>query len=1290
MKTQLQQLKILCLMLLVSSIGWGQTELLNEELRDGILPTDWSQIDVSFQTAAGGYARLDELTSELTTLEFDASSFASVEVETSVAKFSSGTDGPVTIEYSLNGGDDWAIAGTTSTPTGSTYIDDTTVITEVSETMVIRFSRPDSPSQKRLRDIVVNGLGGAGLPTLLTTPSVLSDFTYIEESGPSSEQSISVSGSNLDGSDVTVSLPASSDFELAETASGTYTNSITLATFDGTATDVFVRLKSDLNVGTYADEITISGGGASPITVDIEGEVFEPVFLIYDFIGETVAPAQSPNNATTSNFGISAGSVGFGTTGTWAGSGTPYAEGSGGWGQTNVENAKNFNFNVEADSGFVIDVSNISFEWRTTGVGPSAITLEINGVEVATFNSGSNAQGVFIESLSGFENLSNLEVVIKGWDNGSRSTSGNGDFRINDVRIDGEVREASDDDLLTPVLSLASDTYFEDQTVFISNFEDYGSGVQIFYTLDGTEPTSSSLEYDNTLGILLEDGNGEVTLSAIAIDGAQESNVVTRTYTFPINVADIETLRAQSTGSTIYRVANEATLIGQTAFRNTKFFQDDSGFGIQIDDASGIITSTYDLNDNVASLVGTLGVFLGQLQFVPSIDFGAAVSSGNTVTPLTRTLDDLGFDDQARLVVVENVLFTNSDGINTFGAGGFDTPINDGTTGNYRNIFGESNITGAIIPEYEVNIVGVIQQNNSGFNLGARNLEDITPTADFFFSDGAWSPSNPVGTSTDTHNILIADGSVDITSTLLANNLEVATGATLNVTSSGVLDLAGNIINNGNLVFQSDANGSGQLAEFTGTITGDVRVERYIPKRSDNARAFRFLSSAVNASSIEGSWQQDTHITGSTDGSNGFDATLSGAPSMFDWNGTDWQPIANTTSALDAGKAYRLYVRGDRSVTLEDNNGDANDVTLSATGELVTGSFSVTGVNTSTEGYSFVGNPYQAVVDLGDSSLYGSGVNSSFASYWDPTLADRGAFVIVDIDDNSLTVDSPGSSNANKFLQPGQAVFFRNNETAGDFEITFNEASKAVTEPQTEIFSTNSTPFVNIRLYEANRYANGGKEQDATGIRFHSGDELNLYSNAGKMGNSSENIAFIYGNELTGIKHDLHPENGQAISMFVNNYQHQDYLLWLNTNDLPEGTTAYLKDNYTDELIELESGVNEYAFEIDPSINESINNFRFELQFDVETFSDNNFESDQFSFYPNPAQDNLFIKTPFNVGDTAEISIFDLNGRLITKHQDDTNNSSTLKIDVSNLNSGVYFVEVKGNQVSSTLKLIKK
>jgi hypothetical protein len=170
---------------------FGQTTLLSNTLRGGSLPSGWSQNSVTFATPAGGYAKFTATSAVLTTPVFDASAHESVDVATSVAKFGGGGNGPVTIEYSLNGGSTWTVAGNTRTPTSATYLNDTTSIDAVSSTMRIRFTRASSPSQKRLRDVVINGIGTAAPPA--SAPTVTSG----------SAGSITTSGATISGNNVT-------------------------------------------------------------------------------------------------------------------------------------------------------------------------------------------------------------------------------------------------------------------------------------------------------------------------------------------------------------------------------------------------------------------------------------------------------------------------------------------------------------------------------------------------------------------------------------------------------------------------------------------------------------------------------------------------------------------------------------------------------------------------------------------------------------------------------------------------------------------------------------------------------------------------------------------------------------------------------------------------------------------------------------------------------------------------------------------------------------------------------
>lgn len=149
------------------SVAYGQT-ILDEELRDGAAPADWTATDMDFRDAAGGYALFESETSELASPSFDLSGVASATLTFQVAKFSTGDDGPLTVEVSTDGGTTWSAQSYTSpTPTDSDYLEgemefDAGVVGE--SDVSIRFTRGDSPSQKRLRDILVVGPDGESIP----------------------------------------------------------------------------------------------------------------------------------------------------------------------------------------------------------------------------------------------------------------------------------------------------------------------------------------------------------------------------------------------------------------------------------------------------------------------------------------------------------------------------------------------------------------------------------------------------------------------------------------------------------------------------------------------------------------------------------------------------------------------------------------------------------------------------------------------------------------------------------------------------------------------------------------------------------------------------------------------------------------------------------------------------------------------------------------------------------------------------------------------------------------------
>ncbi|WP_235996516.1 alpha-amylase family glycosyl hydrolase [Robertkochia sediminum] len=74
--------------------------------------------------------------------------------------------------------------------------------------------------------------------------------------------------------------------------------------------------------------------------------------------------------------------------------------------------------------------------------------------------------------------------------------------------------------------------------------------------------------------------------------------------------------------------------------------------------------------------------------------------------------------------------------------------------------------------------------------------------------------------------------------------------------------------------------------------------------------------------------------------------------------------------------------------------------------------------------------------------------------------------------------------------------------------------------------------------------------------------------------------------------------------------------------------------------------------------------------------------------YPNPARDHVSVALPS--GTQANYSLYDLQGRLVTQGSLNGNTSATARIDVTQLVPGTYLLQLKGEGLSKTLKIMKK
>ncbi|TXH53610.1 MAG: T9SS type A sorting domain-containing protein [Bacteroidia bacterium] len=88
---------------------------------------------------------------------------------------------------------------------------------------------------------------------------------------------------------------------------------------------------------------------------------------------------------------------------------------------------------------------------------------------------------------------------------------------------------------------------------------------------------------------------------------------------------------------------------------------------------------------------------------------------------------------------------------------------------------------------------------------------------------------------------------------------------------------------------------------------------------------------------------------------------------------------------------------------------------------------------------------------------------------------------------------------------------------------------------------------------------------------------------------------------------------------------------------------------------------------------------------DCTALSASELDMETFAIYPNPTSQSFTLETGSNMNN--HVMIVDMNGRIVAQF---VANSSQTKVDVSNLNEGIYFVKIQNQFGNQTIKLIKE
>lgn len=128
-------------------------------------------------------------------------------------------------------------------------------------------------------------LAGPPAPTITFSPAALTGITYVDGSGPSSAQSLSVGGSNLTNN---IIVTPETNYEISLDNSTFQTTAITLIQAAGSvaSTVVYVRLKAGLAIGSYNANIVLTSTGVTDKTVACSGTVTAPIVIPNAWINE--------------------------------------------------------------------------------------------------------------------------------------------------------------------------------------------------------------------------------------------------------------------------------------------------------------------------------------------------------------------------------------------------------------------------------------------------------------------------------------------------------------------------------------------------------------------------------------------------------------------------------------------------------------------------------------------------------------------------------------------------------------------------------------------------------------------------------------------------------------------------------------------------------------------------------------------------------------------------------------------------------------------------------------------
>ena len=535
--------------------------------------------------------------------------------------------------------------------------------------------------------------------------------------------------------------------------------------------------------------------------------------------------------------------------------------------------------------------------------------------------------------------------------------------------------------------------------------------------------------------------------------------------------------------------------------------------------------------------------------------------------------------------------------------------------------------------------------------------------------DGLWAtPSNWASGSvpTSSYNVTISSSqtlTIGNSTAALANNLTIDSGGSLSIASNSNLIISGDFTNNGTMTLNSESDEFSSII-VGGSSTGHILYNRYV--NTVGSGEWDLIGSPVDGLSISGFVTTNSSVL-----------AANGSAYAIGYHDNSDDSWTNYTTSTVGGAGNFDIARGYQMAT-------SSGVTMAFTGSIATTDQTQSIINNNGNGnggrrWNLVANPFPSYLNANTNAHASNNFLSVNASVIDSNFLSIYGW---DADGSGYTIYNNTSSAT--YIAPGQA-FFVAAASSSAANLSFTEAMQT---------TTGGDDFINLDPGNTSseftlKFKKAGAQEADTKFYFDYGlnPGLDPGYDAGAL-NQSMALTSRLVEQDQGINMGINAMNidsfeQTAIALVVNTAAGTRFRISMEDSTIPENVDLFLLDTQT----QISTNLRDQDFILTPQSDLS-GMGRFYLKIGSNSLGGNDIEESYISIYKPSDRDCIVMEGLSNV-QSGHVTLFNITGQEVMD-QILTPNQSTQNILTSGLDSGIYIIKLKADNLILTKKLIIK